>query len=124
MSRSDLDRLYDIAEAIDAIVSHVDRGPLSEGLVFDAVRMRLFEIGEAAKALPTEVTDAEPGIAWRKIARSRDLLAHHYFATEADIVKDTVTNDLTPLREAVARLIADREAGADSATGCPTEAPG
>jgi uncharacterized protein with HEPN domain len=47
-------RLADIQAAIDAIRSHLQRGDLSDGLVFDAVRIRLLEIGEAVKALPAE----------------------------------------------------------------------
>jgi hypothetical protein len=47
-------RLADIQAAIDAIRSHLQRGDLSDGLVFDAVRIRLLEIGEAVKALPEE----------------------------------------------------------------------
>ena len=43
--------------AIDAIRSHLQRGDLSDGLVFDAVRIRLLEIGEAVKALPYELLD-------------------------------------------------------------------
>ena len=62
MSRSDLDRLYDIAEAIAAIRSHVAQGPLSEAVVLDAVRMRLLEIGEAVKGLSEELTAREPAI--------------------------------------------------------------
>lgn len=109
MSRSDLDRLYDIADAIAAIRSHVAQGTLSEAVVFDAVRMRLLEIGEAVKGLSEELTASEPAIPWRTIARSRDNLAHHYFATELQIVEDTIKADLAPLDEAVARLIAEVE---------------
>jgi hypothetical protein len=36
-------------------VPHLQRGDLSDGLVFDAVRIRLLEIGEAVKALPAEM---------------------------------------------------------------------
>ena len=49
MSRSDQDRLLDVLEAGAAIAEHLQRGPLSDGLVFDAVRARLIEIGEAVK---------------------------------------------------------------------------
>lgn len=49
MSRRDAERLEDITTAIAAIRSHVSRGDLSDGLVFDAVRVRLIEIGEAIK---------------------------------------------------------------------------
>ena len=48
-SRHDDDRLADIMDAITAINSHLARGDLSDGLIFDAVRLRLIEIGEAVK---------------------------------------------------------------------------
>ncbi|MHB1534321.1 MAG: hypothetical protein ACYC1D_06865 [Acidimicrobiales bacterium] len=41
--------------AIDAILSHLERGDLYDGLVFDAVGVRLIEIGEAVKVLPAEL---------------------------------------------------------------------
>jgi len=47
-------RLADIQAATDAIRSHLQRGDLSDGLIFDAARIRLLEIGEAVKALPDE----------------------------------------------------------------------
>jgi uncharacterized protein with HEPN domain len=68
----DHQRVTDILAAIDAIHSHLARGDLSDGLVFDAVRIRLLEIGEAVKALPDELLLSEPGIPWRQIARMRD----------------------------------------------------
>lgn len=86
MSRNDADRLDDITAAVDAIRSHVKRGPLSDDLVSDAVRIRLLEIGEAVKALPEELTSTEPDIPWRQIARMRDHLAHRYFMTESAII--------------------------------------
>jgi uncharacterized protein with HEPN domain len=40
---------------------HTSRGELADGLIFDAVRVRLIEIGEAIKSLPTELVETEPG---------------------------------------------------------------
>jgi uncharacterized protein with HEPN domain len=74
-------RLSDIQAAIDAIRSHLRRGDLSDGLVFDAIRIRLLEIGEAVKALPAGLLDTQPAIPWRQVARMRDHLAHRYFDT-------------------------------------------
>ncbi len=91
--------------SITAIGSHLSRGDLSDGLVFDGVRIRLLEIGEAVKAIPTEVTDREPNIPWSQIARMRDNLAHRYFDTSHAIVQATITNDLPELLDAVTRLI-------------------
>lgn len=96
-------RLADIADAITAIAAHLTRGDLSDGLMFDAVRIRLLEIGEV-KALPTTVADAEPEIPWTQIARMRDHLAHRYFDTNHAIVQATVDHDLPELDDAVARL--------------------
>jgi len=104
VSRHDGDRLEDITTAIAAIRSHVQRGPLSDELVSDAVRIRLLEIGEAVKALSEELTASEPQIPWRQIARMRDHLAHRYFFTEVEIIRDTVDNDLAPLLAAVERM--------------------
>lgn len=104
MSRRDGERLDDIVEAIAAIRSHVARGDLSDGLIFDAVRVRLIEIGEAIKAIPTEVLDGEPDTAWGDIARMRDRLAHRYFDTQHSYVAHAVNHDLGPLQAAVVRL--------------------
>ncbi|MFZ5869507.1 MAG: DUF86 domain-containing protein [Actinomycetota bacterium] len=96
MSRRDLERLADIHHAVAAIRSHIARGDLSDGLIFDAVRVRLIEIGEAIKALPAELLNTEPGIPWADIARMRDRLAHRYFDTEHSLVAGTLRHDLTP----------------------------
>ena len=104
MSRRDGERLQDILDAIDAIRSHAARGGLCDGLVFDAVRVRLIESGEAIKAISPELLDTEPGHPWADIARMRDRLAHRYFDTNHGHVAAAVEHDLEPLIAAVLRL--------------------
>ena len=99
-----MQRLEDIAAAISAIRAHLSRGDLSDGLIFDAVRVRLIEIGEAVKALPGGVLESEPTIPWDEITRMRDLLAHRYFDASHAILQATVDNDLPKLDDAVQRL--------------------
>lgn len=110
MSRSDEDRLLDIVAAIEAIGRHVDRGPLDDGLIFDAVRARLMEIGEAVKDVDPVLLAKQPSIPWRRIASMRDQLAHRYFDTSHAIVASTVANDLAELQAAVADLLSTIEA--------------
>lgn len=55
MTRRQRQRLLDVQAALDAIDAHVPSRDLSDGLVFDAVRLRLIEVGEAVKALPREL---------------------------------------------------------------------
>lgn len=105
MKRHDEQRLSDVLAAIAAIRAHLARGHLSDGLVFDAVRIRLLEIGEAVKALTPELVRTEPTIAWKQIAAMRDQLAHRYFDTSHAIVAATVAGDLDELEAAVSRLL-------------------
>ena len=97
-------RLDDVLAAAAAIQSHLSRGTLADGLVFDAVRVRLIEIGEAVKDFDPELLANEPDISWVDVARMRDHLAHRYFDTDHEIVTATVEHDLPPLIAAVERL--------------------
>ncbi len=106
MSRHDAERLQDILAAIDAIHAHRRRGDLADGLVFDAVRVRLIEIGEAVKGIGPELLTSEVEIPWAAVASMRDHLAHQYFDTSHAIVAATVAEDLPSLEQAVHRLIA------------------
>jgi uncharacterized protein with HEPN domain len=119
-------RLADIQAAIDAIRSHLQRGDLSDGLIFDAVRIRLLEIGEAVKALPAGLLDTQPAIPWRQIARMRDHLAHRYFDTAHAILQATVDEDLPELETAVQAMVKalpeEDQPGQDtSSEGAPSE---
>lgn len=105
MSRRDDARLADIVASADAIASHLERGGLDDGLVYDAVRVRLIEIGEAVKDVSPELLSTEPEIAWRDVAGMRDQLAHRYFDTAHAIVRATIDEDLPRLVEAVERMV-------------------
>lgn len=105
MSRRSADRLQDIVVAAQAIARHLERGLLEDSVVFDAVPLRLIEIGEAVKGIDPVVLEAEPEIPWRDIAGMRDQLAHHYFDASHAIVRATVENDLPVLVAAVERLL-------------------
>lgn len=123
MSRHDESRLRDIVEAIEAIRAHLSRGGLDDGLVYDAVRVRLLEIGEAVKGLGDDLLETEPQIPWRAIARMRDHLAHRYFDTDHAIVQDVVDNDLDALMDAIPTLLAriTNEADDEEGSGSPAD---
>lgn len=116
MSRHDDARLADVVNAIEAIRDHLARGNLDDGLIYDAVRVRLIEIGEAVKGTSAERLEAAPDIPWRAIARMRDHLAHRYFDTDHAIVQDVVDNELDPLLAAVRSLQSATGPPADSST--------
>lgn len=118
-SRRDEERLADVVDAIAAIRSHLTRGELSDGLIFDAVRVRLIEIGESVKQLDPKLVESEPNVQWTNAGGMRDWLAHHYFDTSRAVVEATITEDLPPLAEAVLRLQARLELAKQHARDVP-----
>jgi uncharacterized protein with HEPN domain len=105
LTRRDHQRLEDILASSQAIRAHLARGGLDDGLVFDAVRVRLIEIGEAVRATNSELLARESTIPWADVAGMRNHLAHRYFDTAVAIVQATVDRDLPPLIAAVERLL-------------------
>ena len=95
---------HDVLAAARAIAAHLMRGGLDDGLVFDAVRVRLIEIGEAIKDVDPDLLATEPKVPWQDVMRMRDHLAHRYFDTAHSIVAATVEDDLPPMLAAVERL--------------------
>lgn len=105
MSRPERERLADIHAACEAIASYLAREALDDDVRFDAIRVRLIEIGEAVKDLAAETRALEPDIPWSDIARMRDHLAHRYFDTAHSIVRATAERDVPDLATAVGRLL-------------------
>jgi len=104
VSRREEERLQDILEALAAIRRYLQDGDLTMPVVFDAVRMRFIEIGEAVKALRAETVSKEASIPWRRIAGMRDRLAHAYFDTALALMEVTVAEELDDLEAAIKRL--------------------
>ena len=106
MSRRNDQRLEDILAAAGAIADHLQRGGLDDGLVFDAVRVRLIEIGEAVRAIEPALLAHESSIPWVDVAAVRNHLAHRYFDTAHAVIQATVDHDLPAPVAGVRRLLA------------------
>jgi len=104
VSRDVVDRLDDVIRACGVIRRYVDDAALPEDLVYDAVRMRLVEIGEAVRMLPSAVTSAEPSIPWSRVSLLGERLTRRYFDTTPAVVFGTARVDVPSLCEAVTRL--------------------
>lgn len=111
MSRSDRDRLRDILEAIEAIDRadallrvHPPDGPHAQ-VALDAIQFRIMTIGEAVKALSGSLRTASPDVPWSDIARMRDLIGHHYYRVDAQIVRATIGAPIAQLRSTCVELL-------------------
>ena len=114
MSRSDTERLRDIVECIDAIYRAeltVQRYPDDDDVAqvaLDAVQRRVLTIGEAVKALSPGLRERHRDVPWSDIARMRDLIGHHYYKLDPQIVRATIGEPIAHLRAACEAIFSGR----------------
>lgn len=81
--------------------------------VLSATCMQLQAIGEGVKHIDKytngELLYRRPEIPWKQVMGLRDHIAHGYFEIDAEIIFNTVTEDLEPLLAAVRFFIVDHE---------------
>lgn len=71
----------------------------------DAACMVLIAIGESIKNLDKvsegKLLPTYPTIPWKKVMGIRDIMAHHYFEVDADVVFEVIGKELEPLKKAI-----------------------
>ena len=95
-------------EAIGDIERYASRGRSAfdtDELLQTWVVRHLQIIGEAARALPSDVQGRAPDIAWSEIIGMRNILVHHYFDVDTDVVWRVIERDLPRLKTQIERLI-------------------
>ena len=73
--------------------------------------MLLIAIGEGVKGVD-KLTDKKllsfyPGMDWKGVMGMRDIIAHHYFDLDAEIVYDVIKNDLPKLKDVLQQIVDD-----------------
>jgi len=112
MSEKDLivrDLLCEIEKSIEMIIKRVINIKTYDDFlindeniaILDSVSMRLLAIGEGFKQID-KLTDKilsekYPNIDWKSIKGMRDILSHHYFDIDAEIIYETCQNQLQDL---------------------------
>lgn len=79
--------------------------------ILDGVCMKLIFLGESVKSIDKlskgELFPSYPSIPWREIMKLRDMIAHHYFKIDVEIVFSTIKDDLGLLSEVLAQIRTD-----------------
>ena len=103
-----------IAKRFTPITSPEDFVASESGLEkLDAICMQLIAIGESVKHLD-QVTaggllSRYPQIEWKRVMGMRDVLSHHYFDLDAEVVYAVCGTHIEKLAQTVQRILADLE---------------
>ena len=109
MLPSQLDFLRHIEHECDFILRSC-KGKSEEEITNDEVLRRAVVrsieiIGEAVKRLDDDFRSAHPEVEWKKIAGTRDMMIHHYFGIDYEIVWEIITDKIPPLHEFLQQII-------------------
>lgn len=92
-------------ERIETYVGGLDRKDFfADQKTMDAVMRNLEVIGEAAKKLPENIKEKYPNVEWRKLAGLRDILIHHYFGIDEDIIWDVLANKIPEVKTELKKI--------------------
>jgi len=91
-------------------IKHVDDFLLtSHGVdMLDVTCIRLEAIGETVKKIDKQsegkLLKKYPTVPWKKVMGMRDIIAHHYFDVDVEIVFNIVKNDLMTLLQVISKM--------------------
>lgn len=114
LAREILSQVYEATQRIrrrfEAVTSVDDFTNSEAGIEkLDAICMQLIAIGESVKKLDRLTENAlligYPEIEWKKIMGMRDIISHHYFDVDADIIYDVCENHIENLAAALMKML-------------------
>ena len=104
-----LDSIQIIQERVSGIKSANDFLISPDNMfILDGICMKLIFIGESIKTIDKlskgELFPLYPAIPWKEIMILQDIISHHYFKIDVDIVYSTIKEDLSPLENTLRQL--------------------
>lgn len=79
------------------------------GRDFDAAMMNFIVIGENVGKLSGQIIEKNQHINWNKIYGLRNIIAHHYFGINVDIVWQIICKDLPELNENLKQILTNNQ---------------
>ena len=77
----------------------------------DSIAMRLVAIGEGFKNIDklsnNKLLKNYPNIPWKNVKGIRDILSHHYFTLDAEVIFDICKNDINKLLQTTIQIMKD-----------------
>jgi len=76
-------------------------------ILLNAVCMKLWAVGEEIKRTDKKLFTLYSAINWKEAMKMRDVIAHHYFDIDAEIVFSTLSQDVQPLLQTIKQIKGD-----------------
>jgi uncharacterized protein with HEPN domain len=104
--------LQEVIEWTSHIRSSDDFSSSTENIILlNAVCMRLLALGEELKSIDKHtgktLLPLYPDIDWRRAMKMRDIIGHHYFEINVDVIFDTLRDDIPPLLVVIRKMKKD-----------------
>jgi uncharacterized protein with HEPN domain len=109
-----LEQIYQAAQTIlqrfEPVKTVNDFTDLPAGMEkLDSICMLLIAIGEALKNLDKATNKTllprYPQVDWKKAKGIRDIISHHYFETDAEVIYDVCKNYISELAQTINKMI-------------------
>ena len=109
--------LSQILKALDTVIQRFDpvktladfTGSPAGMEKLDAICMQLIAIGEGLKNVDKITNNSllhqYPEINWKGAKAMRDIISHHYFEIDAEIIFEVCQNKIKPLRDTIEKIL-------------------
>jgi uncharacterized protein with HEPN domain len=98
--------MFDAVLEVMEFTRNKSRSDLESDRKLKHALVRLLEIiGEAANGMSSDIVGKYPDIPWKEMIGMRNRLIHGYFDVDLDIVWQTVTEDIPPLKTLLEDLV-------------------
>lgn len=105
-------RIQDILDSIAAIREYTTgtdfESFLADRKTMDAVVRNFTIIGEAARNVPSDISDSHPEVPWKLMRDFRNVIVHEYFGVDTKTVWATLTDNLPPLVPLLEKLLREK----------------
>ena len=92
-------------EQIETFSENLDKEELADNKLKQYAIIRAIEIiGEAVRNLPSNVKNNHPEVSWKEIIGTRDMMIHHYFGVDLNIVWNIIKIDLPILKIQIIKI--------------------
>lgn len=94
-----LDDMIEALARLDALRVHVPKDSAPAREQAEMILWNLTVLGEAAKRMPNDIRENHPEVRWSSVARTRDVVVHHYEGIDWEVIRDILWCYVPELRD-------------------------